>query len=847
MSLGAVAARLYTIQSKKNLPLSAAFSQIVRENLAVRFSVYSLVRSITKSETLATIAQAKYGKKTPEERAADKEKQTARQSEVKFRRYVAGSIVSLNKKIDAVSAVVQKNTQLIEALYNDVGSYKRQRRMNVRGAAQVSSRVPLQNRTVKGKIDQINADLEKIKKMDIAAKKKKAVVPEKTKKQQQEETGGLISMILGGLIKNPTLMLGLATGRLAIPLARYGIPALAAANLPTNLGIVAGRLQGKQGYQNLQSEQMSQAITPALAGLGTYAAGMYLTKAYQAFKKPGMSKADRVYGGRIEELERQKQAKKLSLQDKYYNKMYGRTGLTAAPSAPAGGYGTIAREQRLRKYYDAKLKRTKTFEGFERVKKEYVAAMEKSKQRDAARLKNIATDPLTAKRVQGKNMMARISSTVDKQYEIPVGRSFNQMKKWNKISSALSGLTKRIPSLTAAYIVYKVAEMSNYVVEKDMRRMSPDEYKRNMVNSYADIAGAVGPSGLGAIVGGLAGTALFPGVGTATLAMVGGALGAVYGLFSDSFDEGSMWLATKIFEIFHEDKPVKLKKKEEEVKLPSADQQPTTSRPPTVYPGPPVNQPINAQTVQEIGADADFMSEVNRVSNKFQIDPQDLLAVIALETAGTFRPDIKNPKSTAVGLIQFTEDTAKRMGTSTSALAMMTRAGQMKYVEKYFDMWNLKKGASAAEIYSIVFTPAYADRFVLAKEGDEFYSKNTVLDMNRDGQIDQIDINNWMGRKKAELPRLMGRAGLLDEGTDTRVVASPPEKSQEVPVAQTDAVVEAQINSTAAIAAIGSVQQQLNVVSTEIIKERRYNTVDDPTVVNLDMQQYTKNSIFGRA
>lgn len=847
MSLGAVAARLYTIQSKKNLPLSAAFSQIVRENLAVRFSVYSLVRSITKSETLATIAQAKYGKKTPEERAADKEKQTARQSEVKFRRYVAGSIVSLNKKIDAVSAVVQKNTQLIEALYNDVGSYKRQRRMNVRGAAQVSSRVPLQNRTVKGKIDQINADLEKIKKMDIAAKKKKAVVPEKTKKQQQEETGGLISMILGGLIKNPTLMLGLATGRLAIPLARYGIPALAAANLPTNLGIVAGRLQGKQGYQNLQSEQMSQAITPALAGLGTYAAGMYLTKAYQAFKKPGMSKADRVYGGRIEELERQKQAKKLSLQDKYYNKMYGRTGLTAAPSAPAGGYGTIAREQRLRKYYDAKLKRTKTFEGFERVKKEYVAAMEKSKQRDAARLKNIATDPLTAKRVQGKNMMARISSTVDKQYEIPVGRSFNQMKKWNKISSALSGLTKRIPSLTAAYIVYKVAEMSNYVVEKDMRRMSPDEYKRNMVNSYADMIGAVGPGGLGAIVGGLAGTALFPGVGTATLAMVGGALGAAYGLFSDSFDEGSMWLAGKVFEIFHEDKPVKLKKKEE-VKLPSEEQlAPTTSRPPSVYAGPAVNQPVNMQALQDATTDKDFMSEVMRVSNKFAINPEDLLSVMAIETAGTFRPDIKNPNSTAVGLLQFTEDTAKRMGTTTSALAMMSRAGQMKYVEKYFEMWNLPKGASAAEIYSKVFLPGRSDQYVLTKKGENFYELNRGLDINNDGQIDKFDLNEWTGRKKAELPRMLGRAGLLEEGADTKIVATPPEKPQETPVAQTDAVVQAQVNSTAAVAAIGAVQQQLNVVSSEMIKDRRYNRPEDPTVVNLDMEQYNRNSIFGRA
>jgi len=841
MSLGAVAARLYTIQSKKNVPLSAAFSQVVRENLAVRFSVYSLVKSITKSETLATIAQAKYGKKTPEERAADKEKQTARQSEVKFRRYVAGSIVSLNKKIDAVSAVVQKNTQLIEALYNEVGSYKRQRRLNVRGAAQVSARVPLQNRTVKGKIDQINADLEKIKKMDIATKKKKAVTPEKTKKETQEETGGLISMILGGLLKNPTLMLGLATGRLAIPLARYGIPALAAANLPTNLGIVAGRLQGKQGYQNQQSEQMSQAITPALAGLGTYAAGMYLTKAYQAFKGSGASKADRIYGGRIEELEQQKQAKKLSLQDKY-------TRMNPMVSTqPRGGYGTIDREQRLRKYYDAKLKRTKTFEGFERVKKEYVAAMEKSKQRDAARLSRDVSDPLKARQSQASKMMNRISSTVDKQYEIPVGRSFNQMKKWNKISSALSGLTKRIPSLTAAYIVYKVAEMSNYVVEKDMRRMSPDEYKRNMVNSYADMIGAVGPGGLGAIVGGLAGTALFPGVGTATLAMVGGALGAAYGLFSDSFDEGSMWLATKVFEIFHEDKPVKLKQKEE-VKLPTEEQlAPTTSRPPSVYAGPAVNQPINAQALQEATTDKDFMSEVMRVSNRFGINPEDLLSVMAIETAGTFRPDIKNPNSTAVGLLQFTEDTAKRMGTTTSALAMMSRAGQMKYVEKYFEMWNLPKGASAAEIYSKVFLPGRSDQYVLTRKGENFYELNRGLDINNDGQIDKMDLGEWTGRKKAELPKMLGRAGLLEEGADTKIVAAPPEKPQETPVAQTDAVVEAQVNSTAAVAAVSMVQQQLNVVSSEFIKDRRYNRPEDPTVVNLDMEQYTKSSIFGRA
>jgi hypothetical protein len=847
MSIGAIAARLYTIQSKKNIPLISAVSQVVRENLAVRFSVYSLVKSITKSETLATIAQAKYGKRTPEEREAEKEKQTARQQEVKFRRSVASSLVALNRKIDAVSAVVQKNSQLIEAMYNEVGSYKRQRRFNVRGASQVSARVPLQAKTLKGKIDQINADLEKIKKMDIAAKKKKVAAPSsKTKKETKEETGGLISSILGALMKNPTLMLALASGRPAIALARYGIPALALANLPGNLGRISGRLQGKQAYQDPGAERLSQSITPMMAGLGTYAGGMLLTSAYEKLKGPGPSKADRVYGGRAEQLMAERDAKKSSLLSKYDQKYKNNVGMTSGMNRDS----MMVNDSKLRKYYDAKLKRTKTIGGFERVKKEYIVAMEKNKARYEARLNSKFDSKLN----QSDKMRDRIRATVDKKYEIPVGKSFNQMKKWNKISSALSGLTRQIPSVTAAYIIYKVAQMSNYVVEKDLGRMSQEAYKRNMVESYSDVIGSIGPAGFGAVVGGLAGTALFPGVGTATLAAVGGTLGAAYGLFSDSFDEGSMWLAAKVFEIFHEDRPVKLKPKEQmnlpteqDLKKENPPAAPGTSRPPSVYPQPATYQPIDQQALTDATTDKEFMSELNRVSNKFQIKVDDLLAVMAIETAGTFRPDIKNPNSTAVGLLQFTEDTAKRMGTSTSALAMMTRAGQMKYVEKYFEMWNLPKGANAAEIYSTVFLPGRSKDFVLTKQGENFYELNRGLDINKDGQIDKLDLNEWTNRKKAELPRMLGKAGLLEEGAETRIVSAPPDKNQETPVEQTDAVVNAQVNSASALAAVGMVQQQLNVVSSELIKDRRFNQPDDPTVANLNMEQYRKNSIFGRA
>lgn len=168
-------------------------------------------------------------------------------------------------------------------------------------------------------------------------------------------------------------------------------------------------------------------------------------------------------------------------------------------------------------------------------------------------------------------MAARIKANVSKQYEIPVGKTFEQMKKWNKISSALSGVSKRIPSFALAYAAYKIAEMSNYVVDYETGKMSRDEYRTNMVQSYKDIADAVGPAGIGMLLGGLAGTAMFPGIGTGILASVGGALGMAYGLFSDSFGEGSYWLAEKLFEIFHDDEPAKRKQKPE-VAVPSEDQ-----------------------------------------------------------------------------------------------------------------------------------------------------------------------------------------------------------------------------------------------------------------------------------
>jgi hypothetical protein len=832
MSIGAIAARLYTIQTRKNLSLSSAISQVVRENLAVRFSVYSLVKAVTKSETLATLAQVKYGKKTPQEREEEQERKTARQSDIKFRRYVAGSIVALNSKINAVAEVSKQNSQLIEALYSELGNYKRQRRVNVRGSvAPRSIRIPLREKTVKGKIDKIYDDLDKIQKMTIAAKKKKSGAAQKTStgKLPASEAGGLLSSALGALVKNPLLGVALMSGGggAALALARYGIPALALANLPRTFDKIGGRFQGQPAFPgDPMAEQMSQAITPGMAALGTYTGGMLLTSAYQKLAGGSMSKAERVYGGTAAQLEEEKMRKRTSLTQKYQQQYYGKKGLTTPMPTMAS---MISPQDRIRQYYDAKLKRTKTFEGFERVKKEYIAAMEKNRARSVTKESKID---------QSSTMRSRIDKMVDKKYDVAITKNFAQMQKWTKISSAVSGIAKRVPSFTAAYLAYKVAEMSNYVVERSSGKMDQREFKQNMVQSYADIATTLGPAALGAMMGGLVGTALFPGVGTATLAAVGGAVGGAFAVASDLFGDGqgetSLWLGEKLFEIFHEDRKYRPKQKDD---IPPAEKpvvdSPSTSRPTSILPGPAVNMPVDAASLESATSDRDFMSEIMRVSKRFEIDPTDLLSVMAIETAGTFRPDIRNPKGTATGLLQFTEDTAKRMGTSTAALAMMTRAGQMKYVEKYFEMWNLPKGANAATIYSTVFLPGRADNFVLTRQGEKFYELNRVLDINNDGMIDKNDLYEWTNRKKRELPRL------LAENVDVRTVSPPPEQPVMTQSDQkNDAATVAQINSVAAITGLGMVSEQIKSISGEMIKDRRYNQPDDPVITNPDMGKY---------
>jgi hypothetical protein len=141
--------------------------------------------------------------------------------------------------------------------------------------------------------------------------------------------------------------------------------------------------------------------------------------------------------------------------------------------------------------------------------------------------------------------------------------------------------------------------------------------------------------------------------------------------------------------------------------------------------------------------DINFMGKVKSVSADIGINPNDLLRVIEFETGKSFSPSVrpyaKDGKriSSAVGLIQFLESTAKGLGTTTEALAGMTATEQMEYVGKYLAP-NKGKLKNFGDVYMAVHWPAAVGKdeaYVMYEKGSQAYEGNKNLDTNGDGTV----------------------------------------------------------------------------------------------------------------
>lgn len=118
-------------------------------------------------------------------------------------------------------------------------------------------------------------------------------------------------------------------------------------------------------------------------------------------------------------------------------------------------------------------------------------------------------------------------------------------------------------------------------------------------------------------------------------------------------------------------------------------------------------------------------------------EPDWLTTCMAWESGRSFRPDIKNMAgSGATGLIQFMPATARSLGTTVEALAVMTAEDQLNYVWKYFRPYEGRL-RSLADCYMAILWPAAVgkpDSYALFTGGIA-YRQNAGLDVDKDGKV----------------------------------------------------------------------------------------------------------------
>lgn len=153
------------------------------------------------------------------------------------------------------------------------------------------------------------------------------------------------------------------------------------------------------------------------------------------------------------------------------------------------------------------------------------------------------------------------------------------------------------------------------------------------------------------------------------------------------------------------------------------------------------------------------------MARRLGLDASAIAAVMSFETGQTFDPSKRNPsRSSAVGLIQFTAERARQLGTSTAALAAMSALEQLVYVERHYQS-IAPRVKTNADHYLAVFAPAGVGQgpdFVIFRDPGISYLANRELDSSHDGTI-------TAGEAAAPMLRLLDAARsrppfLIDEG-----------------------------------------------------------------------------------
>ena len=147
----------------------------------------------------------------------------------------------------------------------------------------------------------------------------------------------------------------------------------------------------------------------------------------------------------------------------------------------------------------------------------------------------------------------------------------------------------------------------------------------------------------------------------------------------------------------------------------------------------------------------DFVKKVREVSNRLDINPNWLMAIMYSESARTFSPSIQNSIG-ATGLIQFMPSTARGLGTTTTELKNMSAVEQLDYVEKYLNVYKNKLKSYLDTYFAIFFPLAIGkpDDWVLQGAGlssSLIANQNKMFNPNKDGKIQVWEVKKVMLEK----------------------------------------------------------------------------------------------------
>ena len=103
----------------------------------------------------------------------------------------------------------------------------------------------------------------------------------------------------------------------------------------------------------------------------------------------------------------------------------------------------------------------------------------------------------------------------------------------------------------------------------------------------------------------------------------------------------------------------------------------------------------------------EFRESVLWIEGELKLKANFLMPCMGFETGLTFSASKRNPASSATGLIQFMDATAKGLGTTTKALAEMSTVKQLSYVYKYFKAFGNDLSAwDLADTYMAILLPS---------------------------------------------------------------------------------------------------------------------------------------------